>query len=246
MKMFVSGHARLGQAEGTIVVNVVEKLSSGGGLWGQSFSSIAPILGPVGWAVSAGLAAYSLVRLFQAWHERGELKIAATGKAEEFVESIWGTLQPNSPPETDSVSKLIEECRLSEAQEMIAFLARQMYEKGNADAYFKRWVDEWGLITLQQVERKLAAYVGYCQASEPEQSTQCPPDFQLVGGKCTPLDCPPGFYLSGGKCVPLSPPTLPPAINEAGQYVPLPQATLSKTGMFAILAAALAVIVISR
>lgn len=217
-------------------------------LWGQLFSKIAPILGPVGFAISAGYGAYSLVRLFQSWSERGELKIAATAKAEEFVQSIWGTLQPNSPPTSDSASKLIEECRLTEADAMIKFLARQMYEKGNEDPYFKKWVEDWGWTTLLQINSKLAAYVGYCANNEPIQpspSAQCPSGFTLQSGVCRPIACPDGFYLKNGVCTPLSPATLPPAIDSTGGYVPI-SSGLSGGSMFAILAALLAVIVISR
>lgn len=235
---------RLG--EYTLAVNVVGRLPSGS-LWGQAFSKIAPVLGPVGWAVSAGFAAYSLVRLFQSWSQRGELKIAATAKAEDFVESIWGTLQPNSPPQTDSVSKLIDECRLNEAQSMITFLARQMYEKGNQDPYLKKWVDEWGMETLRLIERKLDAYLGYCsndnEAVQP--SPTCPPNFELVSGVCKPLSCPPGFYLSGSICVPLSPPTMPPSVDESGQYVPLSSSSGS-WGMLGLLAALAAAVIITR
>lgn len=251
--MYVSAQRKQLQGLGdyTLAVNVVGKLPGTGILntWGAWFSA----LGPVGWAITAGLAAVSLIQLWRAWSQRGELKIAATAKAEDFVKSIWGTLEPNSPPEEDSVSKKIEECKLNEAQGMITFLARQMYEKATEDTkeapYFKKWADEWGLETLRLVQRKLDAYLGYCQneTSTPAPApVQCPPDFQLVNGKCTPLSCPPGFYLKNGVCTPLSPATLPPAIDEAGQYIPLPQATLSKSGMFGILAAILAVIVISR
>jgi len=207
-------------------------------------------LGPVGVAIVISVSVVGLYETFKDWFQRGELKLAATAKAEEYVDSVWGTRTPNSPPEQDSVSKLIEACQLDAAQEMINFLARQMYEKAAKDSYFDRWMREFGFLTLTQIQNKLQAYRGYCMVSNPPDSqpepTSCPADFQLVNGVCTPLSCPPGFYLSAGKCVPLSPATLPPAINDVGQYVPLPQATLSKTGMFGILAAALALIVISR
>lgn len=250
--MYVSSQKKQLQGLGdyTLAVNVVGKLPGTGLLsqWGAWFSA----LGPVGWAVTAGLAAVSLISLWRAWSQRGELKIAATAKAEDFVESIWGTLKPDSPPETDSVSKQIENCQLNEAQSMITFLARQMYEKAKDDQYFRRWADEWGLETLRLVQRKLDAYLGYCQNSnepvqpQPSQTVQCPPDFTLQNGTCVPLSCPPGFYLKSGVCTPLSPATLPPAISTTGQYVPLPQATASSYGILGILAVALAAIVISR
>jgi hypothetical protein len=207
-------------------------------------------LGPVGVAFVIGVSVVGLYETFKDWFQRGELKIAATAKAEEYVDSVWGTRTPNSPPEQDSVSKLIEACQLDAAQEMINFLARQMFEKSKDDSYFERWMKEYGFLTLTQIQNKLNAYRGYCAITELPQSqpdpVSCPADFQLQNGVCTPLACPDGFYLSGGKCVPLSPATLPPAIDNTGQYVPLPQATLTKTGMFGILAAALAIIVISR
>ena len=206
-------------------------------------------LGPVGVAIVISVSVVGLYETFKDWFQRGELKLAATAKAEEYVDSVWGTRTPNSPPTQDSVSKLIEACQLDAAQELINFLARQMYEKAAQDSYFDRWMKEYGFLTLTQVQNKLAAYRGYCmiqsEPGEPAQ-TQCPADFTLQNGTCVPLQCPAGFYLSGGKCIPISPATLPPAINDAGQYVPLPQATLSKAGMFGILAAALALIVISR
>ena len=211
-----------------------------------------PPVDPITTAIFIGINVVGLYSAFKEWMARGELKIAATAKAEEYVESIWGTKEPNSPPVADSVAKLIEACDLHAAQEMIFFLGRQMQEKASTDEYFKRWVVEWGKVTITQIQSKLDAYRGYCLASsEPEPGepapVSCPPDFQLAGGKCIPIACPPGFFLSGGRCITLSPATLPPAIDETtGQYVPLPQATLTKTGMFGILAAALAIIVISR
>ncbi len=207
-------------------------------------------LGPVGVAFVIGVSVVGLYETFKDWFQRGELKVAATATAEQYVDSVWGTRTPNSPPEQDSVSKLIEACQLDAAQEMINFLARQMFEKAGDDSYFDRWMRDYGFQTLTLVQNKLAAYRGYCAVVEPPvgepDPVSCPPDFTPQNGICHPLACPPGFYLAGGKCVPLSPAVLPPAINETGQYVPLPQATLSKAGMFGILAAALAVIVISR
>lgn len=208
-------------------------------------------LGPVGVAFVIGVSVVGLYETFKDWFQRGELKIAATAKAENYVDSVWGTRTPNSPPEQDSVSKLIESCQLDAAQEMINFLARQMYEKAKEDSYFDRWMREWGFLTLTQIQNKLTAYRGYCTAAAPPASgtpapTQCPPDFQLVSGKCVPLSCPPGFALQAGKCAMVSPAQLPPAIDTGtGAYVPLPQATASG-GVLWLLAALGAVAIISR
>lgn len=205
-------------------------------------------LGPVGVAFVIGVSVVGLYSTFKEWLQRGELKIAATATAENFVDSVWGTRQPNSPPEEDSVSKLIEACQLDTAQEMINFLARQMFEKAAKDSYFERWMREWGFLTLTQIQNKLNAYRGYCAVSSspsPEPSTQCPPNFELVSGVCKPLSCPPGFYLSGSICVPLSPPTMPPSVNETGQYVPL-QSSSGSWGMLGLLAAMTAVVIITR
>jgi len=125
-------------------------------------------LGPVGVAIVIGVSVVGLYETFKDWFHRGELKIAATATAEEYVDTIWGTREPNSPPSEDSVSKLIEDCRLDEAQELINFLGRQMFEKADKDSYFKRWFEQWGKLTIGQVQAKLDAYRGYCLASVPE------------------------------------------------------------------------------
>ena len=157
-------------------------------------------LGPVGIAFVIGVSVFGLYETFKDWFQRGELRVAATAKAEHYVDSVWGTLQPNSAPENDSVSKLIEACQFDAAQEMINFLARQMYEKAANDSYFDRWMKEYGFLTLTQVQNKLAAYRGYCAVTEPAPSEpdpiSCPPDFTLQNGVCKPLACPPGFYFS--------------------------------------------------
>lgn len=190
----------------------------------------------------------SLISVFRDWLARGELKIAATAKAENYVESIWGTLEPNSPPSSDSVSKLIEACQLDAAQELIAFLARQMSEKAAQDSYFQKWAIEYGALTLRQIQSKLDAYRGYCmvQQEPPAPSgPSCPSNFELVNGICKPVSCPPGFYLSGSICAPLSPPTLPPVIDNGGNYVPISEASNSNM-LLLLAAAAVAVVVISR
>ena len=246
--MFIDQQIKRGQrlGEADIVVNVVGKLApdvianvaaSAGGTWGPIFSAM---LGPVGAAIAAAYSIYSLVRLFQHWKLNQELKIAATAKAEDFVQSIWGTLEPNSPPTEDSVSKTIEECKLDEAQEMINFLARQMQEKAKNDPYFDRWAKDWGLKTLLLVQNKIDAYRGYCAPpAEPGQPPAPTPE---------PISCPPGFYLNGyGVCTPLSPPTLPPAIEPTtGAYIPLPQATVGRYGILGLMMLALAAIFFSN
>lgn len=197
--------------------------------------ALASGAGPVGVAIAISVTVIgSLYSTFKDWFQRGELKIAATAKAEDYVESIWGTTQPNSPPEQDSVSKLIEDCRLDEALSMIQFLARQMTEKAQNDEYFAKWVREWGAQTLQSIENKLLAYRGYCATSTPTEPQ--PPQYS----------CPPDFQLVGNRCEMLSPPVLPPAIDDTtGQYVPLPQRNnmMLYGGMAFLLLAAL---VISR
>ena len=177
-------------------------------------------MGPVGVAIVLGVSVVGLYMTFKDWFQRGELKIAATAKAEEYVKTIWGTLEPNSPPTEDSVSKLIEECRLDEALELIQFLARQMYEKAQRDSYFKRWMDEWGTLTLQQVYSKLEAYKGYCVSSQPAPT--CPEGYVFDGNGCTQT-CAEGFRfsLADQKCIAVSPPILPPAISPTGEYIPL-------------------------
>ena len=163
-------------------------------------------LGPVGVAVVIGVSVVGLYATFKEWLHRGELKLAATATAEEYVDTIWGTRQPNSPPVEDSVSKLIEECKLGEAQELINFLGRQMFDKAERDSYFKRWFDEWGKLTLEEVQAKLDAYRGYCIVSEPEHQSQSQP--------AAPLPV-------------VSPPVLPPAIEPTtGAHVPMHSSSL--------------------
>jgi len=162
-------------------------------------------LGPVGVAVVIGVSVVGLYATFKEWFRRGELKLAATATAEEYVDSIWGTREPNSPPSEDSVSRLIDDCKLDEAQELINFLARQMYERAERDSYFKRWTEEWGKLTLQQVQSKLDAYRSYCMVSTEPQGQPDHPE------PAAPL--PP---------VVVSPPALPPAIEpNTGAFIPL-------------------------
>jgi hypothetical protein len=197
-------------------------------------------LGPVGIAIVIGVSVVGLYETFKDWFQRGELKIAATATAEQYVDSVWGTREPNSPPTQDSVSKLIELCQLDAAQEMINFLARQMFEKAKNDSYFDRWMKEWGFLTLSQIQNKLMAYQGYC--ASPVESGQPPAPAP------EPVSCPAGFYLNGyGVCTPLSPPTLPPAIEPTtGAYIPLPQATMGKYGILGLMVVTLAAIFFSN
>lgn len=179
-------------------------------------------LGPVGVAFVIGVSVVGLYETFKDWFQRGELKVAATATAEQYVDSVWGTRSPNSPPTEDSVSKLIEACQLDAAQEMINFLARQMYEKASKDSYFDRWMKEWGFLTLTQIQNKLTAYRGYC-AVAPEPTLE--PELPII----------------------TSPPELPPAIEPTtGAYIPLSQARASKTGLLSLAALAFAALVISR
>lgn len=203
--------------------------------------ALASGAGPVGVAIAISVTVIgTLYSTFRDWFQRGELKIAATAKAEDYVRSVWGTTEPNSPPDQDSVSKLIEECRLDEALQMIQFLARQMTEKAQTDEYFAKWVREWGAVTLQQIESKLFAYRGYC-ATVPEPTPSDPnPDYPIQ------YSCPNGFQLINNRCEMISPPVLPPAIDDSGQYVPLPKSSGLSVGMLGMLALLLGVVIISR
>lgn len=217
-----------------------------GHLSGLGFVSTAALLAstaPCGPACTVPILVVTVIgtlyTVFKTWFHSGEMKVLATAKAEHFVDSIWGTRTPNSPPDQDSVSKLIEDCKLVEAQEMIIFLARQMSEKAAKDEHFNKWAIEWGALTLKQIQSKLDAYKGYCAPSDggtsptppPQEPTRCPPDFSLVNGRCVPLGCPNGFYLVNGKCEMMSPQTMPPALDSAGSYVALPQASASGMGL---------------
>lgn len=210
----------LGQiTDGTLVVNVVDSILPASASL-ETFSLWVNVLGPVGTAISVGIAAYQLGKLFHDWAQRGELKIAATTKAEDFVKSVWGTTEPNSPPQEESFSKYLEDCQINTAREMLHFLTRQMVENAKRDKYFARWVNEYGLLTIRQAESKLAAFIGYCIAPSPEPTPEP-----------VPAPAPPPI---------ISPPVLPPAIEPTtGAYIPLPQATASKAGLLALAAFAI-------
>lgn len=128
-------------------------------------------------AISVGI---TLFKLFSDWLQRGELKIQATAKAEEFVRHFYG-LEPGCTMPTpgipiepggkhfcaESVAGMIERCELAKAHEFLAFLERNMREQSARDTYFARWVNQYGNADIIYLNGRISAAKTKCPGTVP-------------------------------------------------------------------------------
>lgn len=208
-------------------------------------AAVAPAVGIPGVNVVLGVVtvATTLYSLFKSWFQRGELKVKATNKAEDFVRAFY-TLQSGQWPipgglpivaggntfSRESVAGMIEACYTTAASYYLDTLERQLIELAKTDTYFAAWANEYGYNDIRNLRRTIAE----AGCTEDRSADILPPSEQ------TPT-CPPGqvYSASFGGCTGGSgggngTSTLPPATSQSSM---MPYALLAGFGIFALILA---------
>ena len=169
---------------------------------------------PVGVPLAIASVGTTLYQLFSNWWNRGELKVAATRRWDDFVArkqlqrafyALRGGRMPTaglpvraggSHFDPKSVAGMVEGCHLAEAQTFLDVLNRQMIEIAAKDQFFARAVNEHGLKAVADLQNAIDRARADCI------SPQLPPPIQ-VG--------PPG-----APAIPA--PGRPPGTTQAGMF----------------------------
>lgn len=173
-------------------------------------AAVAPAIGIPGVNVVLGVvtAAVSLYSLFKTWFQRGELKVKATNKAEDFVRAFY-TLQSGQWPipgglpivaggntfSRESVAGMIEACYTTAASSFLDTLERQLVELAKTDTYFAAWANQYGYNDIRNLRRTISE----AGCTEDRSADILPPSEQQ---QQPPATCPPGTTYSAafGGC----------------------------------------------
>lgn len=103
---------------------------------------------------------------------RGEIKVAATSSANDFVNTMYGTFTPGIPIEMGgqrfserSIAGLIERCYLGAASDALRNLEAQMRKLSETNSAFKTWMEEYGNGDLEYLRGKIDQFRPTCPAS---------------------------------------------------------------------------------
>lgn len=103
---------------------------------------------------------------------RGEIKVAATASANDFVQTMYGTFQPGIPIELNgrrfserSIAGMIERCWLGVATSALRNLSTQMLKLAESNSGFKTWMEEHGNGDLEHLQGKIDEFRPRCDPS---------------------------------------------------------------------------------